>query len=104
MTVYIADMHAHVQRLVSVVKMATVLEGYTTEDQSSVVHLLWAKRHNAKDIHKELFLVYRGKCLSCKEIHNWVKKFSQGCSKVADDALSGCPVEIATEATVQWVE
>jgi hypothetical protein len=39
-----------------------------------------------------------------KAIHNWVEKFSQGHSKVADDAWPGCPVEIATEATVQWME
>jgi hypothetical protein len=30
MTVYVADAHARVQRLVSVVKMATVLEEYIT--------------------------------------------------------------------------
>jgi hypothetical protein len=39
---------------------------------------LWAKRLNAKDIHKEMFPVYGGKCLSRKAVHNWVKKFSQG--------------------------
>jgi hypothetical protein len=31
------DVHAHVQRLVSVVKTTTILEGYTTEEQSAVV-------------------------------------------------------------------
>jgi hypothetical protein len=24
-------------------------------------------------------------CLSCKEVHNWFEKFSQGHSKVTDD-------------------
>jgi hypothetical protein len=52
MTVYVADAHAHVQRLISVVKMATMLEKYTTEKQSSVLRFLWAKGHSAKDIHK----------------------------------------------------
>jgi hypothetical protein len=33
-----------------------------------------------------------------------VEKFSQGRSKVADDAQPGCPVETVTEATVQQVE
>jgi transposase len=42
--------------------------------------------------------------LSRKTVHNWVEKFSQGRSKVADDARPGRPVEIATEATVQRVE
>jgi hypothetical protein len=37
MTVMVADANAHVQRLVSVVKMAFALDVYTTEEQSSVV-------------------------------------------------------------------
>jgi hypothetical protein len=41
---------------------------------------------NAKDIHTEMFPVYGGKCLLHKVVHNWVQKFSQGCSKVTDDA------------------
>jgi hypothetical protein len=39
-----------------------------------------------------------------KAVHKWVEKFSQGLSKVADYVRPGCPVEIATEATVQRVE
>jgi hypothetical protein len=42
--------HAHIQRLVSVVKMTTVLEGCTTEEQCSVVRFLWAKGLNAKKL------------------------------------------------------
>jgi transposase len=42
--------------------------------------------------------------LSHKAVHNWLKKFSQGRSKVADDTRPGHPVETATEATVQRVE
>jgi hypothetical protein len=52
MTVYVSDVHVHVQRLNSVVKMVTVLEEYTTEEQRSVVHFWWAKGLSAKDIHK----------------------------------------------------
>jgi hypothetical protein len=51
-----------------------------------------------------MFPVYSGKYLQRKAFHNWVEKFSQGLSKVADDARQGRPVEIATEATVQLVE
>jgi hypothetical protein len=47
--------------------------------------LLWAKGLNAKYIHKEMFPVYGGTHLPCKAVHNWVEKFSQGLSKVADD-------------------
>jgi hypothetical protein len=53
---------------------------------SVVLCVLWAKGLNAKDIHKEIFPVYGGKCLSCKVVHYWVEKFSQGRSKVPDDA------------------
>jgi hypothetical protein len=35
-----------------------------------------AKELNAKDIHKEMFPVYGGKCLSHKAVHNWVTKVS----------------------------
>jgi transposase len=65
---------------------------------------LWAEGLNAKDIHKEILPVYCGKCLSHKVVHNWVKKFSQGRSKVADDAQPRRPVEIVIEATVQQEE
>jgi hypothetical protein len=51
-----------------------------------------------------MFPVYSGKCLLGKAVHNSVEKFSQGCSKIADDFLPGRPVDIATEATVQRVE
>jgi hypothetical protein len=37
---------------------------------------LWAKRFNAKDIHKEIFPLYGGKCLSRKAVHNWVENVS----------------------------
>jgi hypothetical protein len=52
MTVFVEDAHAHVQRLVSVVNMATVLETCTTEEQRSIVSFLCVKGLNAKDIDK----------------------------------------------------
>jgi hypothetical protein len=42
--------------------------------------------------------------LSRKAVHNWVKKFSQGRSKVIDDARPGWPVEIVAEETVEQME
>jgi hypothetical protein len=51
-------------------KMATVLEDCSTEEQRSVVFFLWAKGLNAKVTYKEMFPVYGGKCLSRKVIHN----------------------------------
>jgi hypothetical protein len=46
---------------------------------------LWGKGLSAKNVNKEIFSVYGGKCFSRKAVHNWVKKFSEGHSKVADD-------------------
>jgi hypothetical protein len=51
--------------------MATVLEVYSTEEQHSVVRFLWAKILHAKYIHKEIFAVYGGKCLSRKAVQPW---------------------------------
>jgi hypothetical protein len=57
--------------------MATVLEEYSTEEQLSAVRFfLWAKGLNAKDIHKEMFRVYVGKCLLRKAVYNWVTNVS----------------------------
>jgi hypothetical protein len=50
---------------------------------------LWAEGLNAKNIHKEVFPFYGGKCLSRKAVHNWVQKFSQERSEVADGARPG---------------
>jgi hypothetical protein len=52
----------------------------------------WAKGLNVKDIRKEMLPVYDGKCLSRKAVQNWVEKFTQGRSKLADDARPGSEV------------
>jgi hypothetical protein len=55
--------------------MVAMLEKCTNEEQqNAAVHFLWAKGLNAKDIHKEIFPVYGGKCLSCKAVQSWVAK------------------------------
>jgi hypothetical protein len=43
---------------------------------------LWANGRNAKDIHKEMFHFYDGKCLPRKAVHNWVEKRAR---RFADD-------------------
>jgi hypothetical protein len=71
-----ADAHAHVQKLVSVVEMATVLQEYTSEEQGSVVFFfLWEKGLKAKDIHKETFPVYGGQCFSRNALQPWWHTF-----------------------------
>jgi hypothetical protein len=42
--------------------------------------------------------------LSRIAVHNWSEKYSQRCSKVAEDARPGSPVEIATKSIVQQEE
>jgi hypothetical protein len=61
---------------------------------------LWANGLNVKNVHKEMFPVNGGKCLSRKAVHNWFEKFSQGRSKVAYCVGPGRLVEIVTEAAV----
>jgi hypothetical protein len=53
----------HVEKLISVVQMATVLEEGTNEERRSVVLFLQAKGLNLMNIYKEMFPVYGGKCL-----------------------------------------
>jgi hypothetical protein len=62
-----------------------VLEECNTKEHLFVVCFLRTKELNAEDIHKEMFPLYSGKCLSCKAVYNWIKKFSQGHLKVAAD-------------------
>jgi cell division FtsZ-interacting protein ZapD len=45
-----------------------------------------------------MFSVYGGKCLSCTAVHNWIEKFSQGRSKVANHARTDRTVQNATGA------
>jgi hypothetical protein len=49
-TVRLQDEHAHVQRLVSVIKMATVLEEYTTYVQRSVVLFICGRKSSMQRI------------------------------------------------------
>jgi hypothetical protein len=63
--------HARVQSLVSVVRMATVLEGCTTREQRSFACFLWATGHNPKDIIMKCFLFMVGS-VCC------IKRFTTG--------------------------
>jgi hypothetical protein len=71
MTVYEADGHAHVERLVSVVTMTTVLEEYTTEEQRSVVSLCGQKDSMQRIfINKFSYLLWG--VFVAKVVRNWV--------------------------------
>jgi hypothetical protein len=72
----VVDAHAHVQRLVSVVRMATVLKECLTEDLRSFILFLWVNGLNARDINKGMFPLYGGKCFSRKAVHSWVANVS----------------------------
>jgi hypothetical protein len=59
---------------------------------------LWAKGLNAKDVDKEMFPVYGGKCVSRKAVHNCVKK--RGKSFADDEEVETGSAEVA-ETTVK---
>jgi hypothetical protein len=71
MTVWVTDAHAHVYRLVSVIKMATVLQECTTEEQRSVVCFCWRKDSMQRIFIKKCFLFTVGSV--CR-----VKRFTAG--------------------------
>jgi hypothetical protein len=71
MTVYVADAHAHVQRLVSVISMTTVLKENTTKEQLSVVRFCGQKDSTQRLFVKKCFLFTVGSFYS-------VKRFTTG--------------------------
>jgi hypothetical protein len=91
----VADAHAYVQRLVSVVKMAMVLVDVLLKS-SVLLCVSCGQKDSMQRILIKKFPVYNGNCLSRKAVHNWFEKFSQGLSKIADDARSVAEVAEAT--------
>jgi hypothetical protein len=77
MTVYVADALEHVQKLVSVVKIVTVLEEHITEEQLSLVLFFFAQKDSIYRIFiKKFFLFTVGSVCRVKRVHNLVEKFS----------------------------
>jgi hypothetical protein len=81
--------------------MEAVLEQYTTEEQHSVVSFCGQKGSVQR--------IFIKKCLQwevfvMKSVSQLEQEILSRMSKVTDDAQPGCPVELAREATVQWVE
>jgi hypothetical protein len=65
---------------------------------------LWAKVLNAKDIHKEMFPVYGGKCLSRKAVQNWVadvslmtKRLKLKCGSGSDNSQKNSVLRVSTQ-------
>jgi hypothetical protein len=76
----------HVQRLVSVVKMATVFEMCFNEDRPSIVRYFCEQKDSMQRIFiKKCFLFTVGSVCRVKRLTTGSKKFSQGRSKDADD-------------------
>ena len=76
----------------------------TTIEQRGIVRFLWAKKMEAKDIHKEMLPMYGEHCLSCQAVHNWVQKFLEGWTNIEDEHQAGWPVEIATPETSHHIK
>jgi len=64
--------------------MAAPISTCTKIEQRGVVHLLWAKNMEAKDIHKAMLPMYSEHCLAHQAFHNWVQKFSEGRTSIED--------------------
>jgi hypothetical protein len=73
--------------------MAIVLE-CTTNEQRFVVLFFVGKRTQYEEYSKKMFPIYGGRCSSGKAVHNWAEIFSDGRSKVADDARPGAEVAL----------
>jgi hypothetical protein len=70
---WVADANAHVQRLVSVDKMATMFDECITEEQRSVVHFLFCgKKDTMQMIFIEKCIMFKVKNVCC------VKRFTTG--------------------------
>jgi hypothetical protein len=67
---------SHVQRLVSVVKMAIVIQEYHTEEQRSVGRPLWEKGLNTNIFIKKCFLFTVGSVCGVKRFHFSGKRFA----------------------------
>jgi hypothetical protein len=87
MTVEVADMDAHVQRLVSIAKLKTVLEVHTTEEQYSVVHFFCRQKDSVQWIFiKKCFLFMVGSVCHVKQLTTGLRNSLKDISKVADVA------------------
>ena len=84
--------------------MAAPLKTCTMIEQRGVVWFLWAKDMAAKDINKEMLPMYSEHCRSDQAVHNWVQKFSEAWANIEDKHQVGRPVEIATPATLRYIE
>jgi hypothetical protein len=69
--------------------MAAPLNTFTTIEQRGVVHFLWVKDMEAKDIHKEMLPMYGEHCLSRQAVHNWVQKFFEGWTSIENKHRAG---------------
>jgi hypothetical protein len=77
MIVQVADMRTHVQRPVSVVKMATVLEDCTTKEQRSAVPFFCGQKDSMQRLLiKKRFLLTGGSVCCVKRVHDWVANVS----------------------------
>jgi hypothetical protein len=54
--------------------VATLLEGFTTKEQRSVVFFFCGHNYSMQGIFIKMFAVYEAECLSRKAVHNWVQK------------------------------
>jgi hypothetical protein len=77
MKAYVADAHAHVQRLVSVSKWRPCLRSVIPKSSVLLYVVSCGRRDSMKRISLEKLFMFTRKCLSRKAVHKWVQKFSR---------------------------
>jgi hypothetical protein len=85
----VAEAHAHIQKLVSLVKMATVLEERHTEEQRSVERSS-GQKDSVQTIFIKTYLLFTVLSVCCvKRFTTWSRNFLKDFSKFADDVRPG---------------
>jgi hypothetical protein len=95
MIVLVVATYAHVQRLISVIKMVTVLE-YTTEEQRSVLRFCGQKDSMRRIFIKKCFLFMVGSVCRLKRFTTGSRNSLKNVREVADDAQPGLEVAKTT--------
>jgi hypothetical protein len=94
--------HAHVQRLVSVVRMATLFEKYNTEEQRSVVRFCGQKDSMQRIFIKKCFLFMLGSVCHVTETRNvanvslMTKRLKRTCGSGSDNSQKTSLLRVST--------
>jgi hypothetical protein len=83
--------------------MATPLENCAREELHSVIRFLWLEKVKLMEIHRRMFQQYGGSCMSDRKVYQWVERFQEGQTSVADERHSSRLCTTASDANVAHV-